>query len=181
MSIRSVLEEAKEKNTLVSIHVNSDDWNQYSVGYVDVITNTHVRLRAVSRYGEPAGYEIRVLAEICKIESDGKYEQKLEKLSKNQGKIFKEIAPAYGSGNLILDALTQSLKEKILIALWGNDPDDTLTGYVEKLEDDTVSIRLIDEYGKDDGVSTIAIDEITSLDFNTQPEQVRNFIYRDKI
>jgi len=180
MSIESILEEAKSKNTLVSVYVDSDDWDQYSVGYVDVITDTHIRLRAISKNGESAGFEIRVLSEIFKVEFGGKYEQKLEKLIDNQGKIFKEISPKQdGSDNLIFSALQQSLNESVVIVVWGNDPDDSLVGCVEKLEGDSVSIRLINEFGEDDGLSTIEVDEITSLDFNTQSEQVRNFLYKN--
>ncbi len=180
MSAKRILESAKLSNTLVSVYIDSDDWDQYSVGFVDMVSETHVRLRAVSKNGEPAGFEIRVLTEIFKIESGGKYESKLEKLSQNQGKVFKEVKPnAESSGDLVLDSLQQSLDESIIIVLWGSDPDDSLVGYVEKLDSDLVSLRLINEFGEDDGISTIEIDEITSVDFNTQSEQVRKFLYQN--
>ena len=41
--------------------------------FVEKVTETHMQLKAVSRYGEDAGFEIRPLSEICKIERNGKY------------------------------------------------------------------------------------------------------------
>ncbi len=181
MSIKAVLENARDKNSLVSVYVDSDDWGRFSVGYVDAITDSHVRLRAVSKYGEPAGYEVRPLAEIFKVEFDGRYEKKIERLNQNQGKIFNEILPQRKSaGDLIVDALRQSLDESVVIVVWGADIEDSLVGYVEQLENDVVTLRLINEYGEDDGRSSIEIDEITSVDFNTQSEQVRKFLFANE-
>lgn len=182
MSLKHILEHAKANNIIVSAYVNTDDWGQYSVGYVDLITDRHVRFRALSKYGEEAGFEVRLLSDIFKVEYDGKYENKIENLSKNQGKVFNEIYPSkISSGNLFRDALKQSLEDSIVIVIWGNDSSDSLVGIVEKLDSDLVSVRLINEFGEDDGLSTIDIDEITSLDFNTQSEQVRNFLYKNKL
>ena len=179
MSIENILREAKLNNTLVSIYIDSDDWGQYSVGYVDLVTNDYVRLRAISKNGEPAGFEIRPLAEIFKVEFGGKYESKIEKIFQSHEKVFNEIQPKKRSpeNNLVVDTIQQSLTESIVIVIWGKDPDDSLVGYVEKLESNLVSIRLINEFGEDDGLSTINIDEISSIDFNTQSEQIRSYLY----
>ena len=181
MGFKQILKNAQINGYIVSAYVNANDWGQYSVGYVDIITNEHVRFQALSKYGEKAGYEIRLLSDIVKVEYDGKYEKKIKKLEKNQGTIFKDILPTeLSSDNLFEDALNQSLEDSIVIVIWGNDPDDSLVGIVEKIELDLVSIRLINEFGEDDGLSTIRIDEITSLDFNTQSEQVRRFLHNHK-
>ncbi|MBU2714148.1 hypothetical protein [Zooshikella harenae] len=181
MAIKEILEQAQSKGTLVSVYVDSDDWDQYSVGYVDLITETHVRLRSISKNGEDAGFEIRPLSEIFKIEHGGKYEQKIEKLIQNQGSIFSEVKPSSSSSSdLIRDSLQQSLDESVCVVVWGGDPDDSLVGYVENMESGLVSIRLINEFGEDDGLSTIEIDEITSLDFNTRSEQVRQFLFKNR-
>ncbi|POZ52864.1 hypothetical protein [Methylovulum psychrotolerans] len=179
MPFKQILEYAKIHNIIVSAYVNANDWGQYSVGYVDSITNGHVRLRTLSKYGENAGFEIRLLSDIVKIEYDGKYEKKIELLNKKQGKVFNEIDPnKISSGNLFEDALKQSLEDSVVIVIWGNDPDDSLVGIVEKLDSELISVRLVNEFGEDDGLSTIKIDEINSIDFNTQSEQVRSFLYK---
>lgn len=181
MSLRSILETASSDNTLVSIYVDSDDWGNYSVGYVDLVTSTHVRLRAISKYGEAAGFEVRPLSEIVKVEYDGKYERKIEVLIKNQGQIFNEIAISNEtSGDLVRDALQQSLDDSVVVVAWGNDPDDSVVGYVEKIEPEFVTFRLINGFGEDDGFSIIDISEVSSIDFNTQSEQVRSFLYRNR-
>lgn len=178
MSVKSTLRKAEEENRIVSVYVDSDDWSQYSVGYIDHVDDTHVCIRALSRHGEPAGYEVRLISEITKIEMDGKYEKKIEKLSNNQGKIFSEVPLKLSTkSRIIRNSLEQSLKGSVVITVWGQDAEDSLVGYVEKLESGSVSLRLIDEFGEDDGVAILQVSEISSLDFNTQSEQIRKFLH----
>ncbi|WP_339717285.1 hypothetical protein [uncultured Sneathiella sp.] len=177
-TLKNILDDLCGKNELISVYVDPDDWGRFSVGYVDKVTETHVRLRAISPFGEDAGFEIRPLSEISKIERDGKYEAKIENLRHNRGHVFTEINPdSQSSGNLIEDTLKQSHRDRAVIVLWGHDPDDSLTGYVEALGTEIVSIRLINEFGENDGVATMKLDEITSIDFNTRDEQVRKFLF----
>ncbi len=177
-AFKNTLDELCGKNELVSVHTDSDDWDQYSVGYVDMVTETHLRLRAISPFGDDVGYEIRPLCEISKVEQSGKYEAKIEKLRRNRGRIFTEVIPdSPSSGNLIIDSLKESLKERVVIALWERHSDESLTGYIEALEPDVVSIRLINQFGEDDGLATMKLDEISSIDFNTRQEQARMFLF----
>jgi hypothetical protein len=181
MSVERILKEAKLKQELVSLHLDPHDWSRCSVGFVDLVTADHVRLRSVSKSGEPSGYEIRPLAEISKIETGGKYENCLKLLMENREQIFKEIKLGNEStGDLIRDTLQKALEESVVIVIWGSDPGGSLVGYVEKLDADTVSVKLINEFGESDGISTIAIDQIIFLDFNTQSDQIRSFLYNRK-
>ncbi|MCR9212692.1 MAG: hypothetical protein NXI13_03175 [Proteobacteria bacterium] len=178
MSYKKLLKEAKTRNTLVSVHMDTDDWDQFSVGYVDCLTDTHFRLSAISRYGAPFGFEVLQLSEIAKIEAAGKYERKIEFLAKSQGAFFKEIVPKSASStNLILDTLTQSLEEAVVISIWGMDAEASLVGIVEKMDAETASIQIINQYGEDDGLSTIKITDIKCINLNTHFEQVRKFLY----
>lgn len=181
MSIKNTLKEAKLKQELVSVYTDPDDWTSFSLGYVDLITDDHIRLRSVSKKGASAGYEIRSFSEISKIEIGGKYEKKISVLVKNQGKIFNEIKPQKSpSGDLILDSLRQSLEESVILVVWGGDPNECLAGYVEKLESNMVSLRLVDDFGEEDGIATISIEDITSLDFNTSEAQMRKFLHDER-
>jgi hypothetical protein len=181
MSIKTILQEAKLKNILVSIYDDIDDWSCCSVGYVDIVTDTHVRLCALSRHGKPAGLEIRCLSEIFKVEYDGKYEKKIQALAENQQRIFNQVElNDASSDNLIVDTLRQAKDNSAVIVVWGKDPSDSLVGYVESIDPEVVTMRLIDDFGDEDGMSAINIDEITDIDFNTLSEQVINFLYKNK-
>jgi hypothetical protein len=161
MSIKRILEEAKLNNSLVSIYSEPEHWNQFSVGYVDLITDTHIRIKSLSRFGSACGYEVRLISEIFRVESDGKYEQKIEKLSQNQKRIFHEVQlPHQVNLDLIRDTLQQALDESVIVVIWGSHPDDSLVGYVKKVDSEVVSLHLINEFGEDDGVSSIQISRV---------------------
>ncbi|MCZ4279812.1 hypothetical protein O4H49_03420 [Kiloniella laminariae] len=181
MGMKETLLEVKAKGRLVSLHSKPENWNKCCVGYVDCVSDEHVRLRAISVYGEAAGYEVRRLSEIFKIEFDGQYTKKIEKLNQNQGSVFKEVKLyEKSSGDLVRETLESARHESVLVVVWGNDPDDSLVGYVDKIETDLLTIRLVDEFGVDDGVSVIRFEEITDVDFNTRSEQARIFLHKNR-
>ncbi len=178
MSIKDALSKAKKEKKLVSIFTDKDDWDDWSVGYVDILTDQHVRLHSLSRYGDFAGYIMMNLSEIIKVEVDSQYEKKMERFHSSQENFFAEVKLENEiEVNIIIDALKASLNDKTFIEVWGNDPEVSLGGYVEDMDEETVTVHLIDSYGVDDGVSTIKINEIRRLDFNTRCEQARRFLY----
>ncbi|MGQ0593134.1 MAG: hypothetical protein ACT4QB_10925 [Gammaproteobacteria bacterium] len=178
-SIYDVLRTVAKEQTLVSIHTNPDNWSSCSVGYVHSISRRHVRLRAVNRYGEDAGYEVRKLEEIFKIDFGGKYEHKVEHLRRNQENILHEVTLGKGKGqDLILGTLKQAQDLDLVVVIWGHDPGDSLVGFVEYVDDNGARIRVLDEFGMEDGYSTIKSSEITAVDCNTRSEQVLRFLYK---
>ncbi|MGH8538645.1 MAG: hypothetical protein ACREXM_19940 [Gammaproteobacteria bacterium] len=178
-SIYGVLKKVAKEQTLVSIHTNPDNWSSCSVGYVHSISRTHVRLRAVNRDGEDAGYEVRKLEEIFKIDFGGKYEHKLEHLRGNQENIFQEVALRKDKDqDLILGTLKQAKDLDLVVVIWGHDPDDSLIGFVEYVDNNGARIRVLDDFGMEDGYSTIKSSEITAVDCNARSEQVLKFLYK---
>ena len=177
MSVRRALEEAQADSTLVSLHSDPANWRQCSVGYVDLLTEKHVRLRSLTPRGEARGFEIRQLREIVKVESGDKYLAKVARLARSHGAVFTEGQPDWAStGDLVTDTLRQALLDGVVVTVWGGDPDDPVVGVVRTLTENCVSFRLVNEYGEDDGISTIPLADVTDIDFATESEQIRQFL-----
>ena len=89
--IIGVLKKAMPTHQLVGIHLDPSNMSSCSVGYVDAIDDTKVRLQAISSEGENAGYEIRLLNEIYRVDVNTFYLRKFDFLHKNCGQIFSSL------------------------------------------------------------------------------------------
>ena len=106
MNTLEILKGAKSEGKIVSIYVEPQNWDSFSLGFVDLIDDNYVRLKSLNKFGEFDGYEIRSLDEIIKIEMDGKYERKIDSLHKNFAKQTKDVTlSGVDEADLIVDAL----------------------------------------------------------------------------
>lgn len=175
MSIRTSLKKAMQEKRIVSIYT-SDDWSSYSVGYVTRIDSTHICLESITGSGESIGFEIRSLEEITKVETSGKYEQKIEILANHQGEIIHPVTLPAPNRGIIHEILELAMQRKCVITIWTEGSDESISGYVSSFENDTITIQVVDEYGGNDGVSVIPQEGISSIDFCTKEEQLREFL-----
>ncbi len=177
--IKGVLKEAMQTRQLAAIHLDPSNMTSCSVGYIDAVDNTKVRLRAISSEGENAGYEIRPLNEIYRADVNTSYLRKINFLYKNHGQIFSEIEliqPAENS-DMLFSTLREAKYKRVIVILWTEDKDDSIIGYVESLTPKTVQISSIDDYGKNDGFVVINIKEIIAADCNARKEQILRFLH----
>lgn len=180
--IRLALKKAKRSGHIVSVHSDPSNQASCAVGYVDQIDDTWIRLKAISIDGENAGYEIRSLDDIFRIDINGAYEKKIGYLRKNTGKIFREVdlsAPIETDG-ILLSTLKEAQKKKMVITIWTEDEDDSIVGSIDHINENTVKILSIDDYGKEDGFILISIDEIVSVDCNSRKCQIIKFLNEKK-
>jgi len=182
-NIKGVLKEAMSTQQLVSIHLEPSNMSSCSVGYVDALDNTKIRLQAISLEGENAGYEIRQLDEIYRVDTDTFYLRKIGFLHKNRGKIFSDIDLVHPGDNsdILFSTLREAKDKKVLVIfviLWTCDPDDSIIGYVESITPETVQILSIDDYGRNDGFIVVNLKEIIAADCNARKEQIIGFLHR---
>ncbi len=168
-SIIAVLRTFMGKPVLVSLHVDRRDWSRCSVGFVDDVSKTHVRLLAVDPAGKLAGYEVRSIAEVFRVDVAGGYERRLEASLRKRGDFSPGSAPR-GRG-LIESTLRKAKSARAIVTIWGSDPDDSLVGFVEELKQGAVSVQVISSSGRPDGRSWISLNEVISVDADTTAER----------
>lgn len=175
------LKHLQKQRILTSLYCNIDDLNEYSVGYIDHVSSEYVSINSVSKYGEVCGYEVRLIRDICKIEYDGKYENNIEFLICNKLEFQNNIIITYDDDHFILGILEQIIKTNCMCVLWMGDQEDSVTGTVESVNDDIVSVNLTSEFGGDDGQALIRVLDITNIDINTKSEQYLQRISNQKL
>lgn len=88
--ITGTLKKALLNHQLVGIYLDPSNMSSCSVGYVDTVDDTLVRLRLVSPEGKSAGYGIRLLKEIYRVDVDTFYLRKIEFIHQNRDNIHYE-------------------------------------------------------------------------------------------
>ncbi|MCP1224315.1 hypothetical protein [Sebaldella sp. S0638] len=152
----------------MKFYFNESKLNSLFVGYVDMVKDNIIRIRAVSPEGLNDGYILRRLSDIIKIERNTLYLKKIKKIAENLHYLEKNIEiNNTKEKDLLTDTLKIAKKKKLLITLYFDEDKSSLTGYVKELGDEEIKISVIDEYGMEDGEHTVTINIIDQIDINS--------------
>ena len=164
----------KEKK-VVSIYTNLDDTNSHLTGYVVGFNNHEVLIAHISAHGLYDGFILKCIDDIYRIDYSSEYEQKIENLYKHK----KQTHPNMELLNLKRDlfcALLDYAQDNELVITFEFE-DNYLSGFVEYYTDKTVNLKVISDYGYDNGISIIDIDKVLTVSVDTDDEQDIKMLY----
>ena len=170
---RKALTNVLRRQCLVEVYAGDDD--RFSVGTVDALDETHFRLNALDRAGQPDGIEVRAMADVSRVEIETEYlTRRIARL-----KDLYATPPRYkpqrlvGSDpNLVRDALALSIEDGAVVTIWTDSGDIQYTGIVAKLSDNAGTILDLDEYGNADREVPFRIAAIRALDFGGEEQRI---------
>ena len=173
-----ILKKLKENQTLVSLHFDEGDPTSVSVGYIIEVTMTHVLLESVSKDGMKIGYYLYEINQLFRIDYDGLYEQKISSLlTKFNGNYQHTKLDKFESTNLIMELLMFAKNHNLISILWLEDNEDSICGFVDKVENGLITISQIDDFGNRDGTVIIEEKTIETISVNDKKCQILNFLY----
>ena len=180
--IKASLEEAKNTKEIVSIHLDPANQSECSVGFVEQLSNSEIRLLSISREGEEAGHEVRQLKDIYRVDIGGKYEKKIGFLNSKYEDIFctTTLGEPEQDTALILATLKEAKEKELIVVLWTEDPDDSVIGYIKNITSDGVKILSVDDYGDEDGTIVLELEKITAMDCSSRKAQVIRFLNKNR-
>lgn len=180
-SLKKLLVEALNSKKIVSIHTNPLSQSECSVGFVDRLSDEEVRIRAISPNGEYAGYEVRSIDVIYRVDINGMYEKKINSLWNSRGKIFKEnkLNLTVENDLIAITTLKEAYDKKMVVILWTEDKEDSIVGYIDEVNEETVKILSIDEFGRDDGSILVNLAEVVCVDCDTLKCQKIKFLHEN--
>ena len=147
-----------------------------SVGYVDAVTRTHVRLRSVTTHGREVGYEVRPVGDVFEVDEDGPYMERVEALVNAGGAAFTDVERPRGGTDLVKEAVEAARDAQRFVTLHLPTRDDDATGRVVATTDLRVSLRTVDRFGRPGEVLAVPWRDIDSVDYGTEEEQITEFL-----
>ena len=169
------LQRLKDEGKLVSIFSDVNDSNNFSVGYVAGINDSHFILASITPTGEYDGFLLKEATSIYMVSTDSRYIDKLSTLIDINKTKFDAF---FGCDDLVQQLLTYAKRTATIVSVeLINSGGVDCSGFVEFFNNNICKIQEINEFGEPDGMSTISVSEITKIscdDSNDRPVKLLN-------
>ena len=179
MPFKDILSRAQAEGKLVSVYDDASRTSSFSVGYLEQVTDEHIRLESYSKTGRPNGSVTMEIDKIIKLEVDSKYNKKMEKLislpSWPPFPMKKE--PTSKGGDLIKNTLLFAMENRICVQVNIGDDDYMEEGFVTEVGAEVIAMELLDRNGIKESVAYIDLAVIEEVSLNNEPAQIVQYLY----
>lgn len=180
---QKILNDACINHKLIALRTEKEEWGDTIVGYVKEVTTQRVTINEVDEYGIPIGTTSFKMNDLIDIVIDDKTLKCLEILEgKNKRLARKECSTIWGNGYEIKEYIYRWGKNRKPITLFveNNENDDTnVIGFVDEMDEKSVLIEMIDNYGELDGKILIPLETITGIRRDSQEDNARWILYQN--
>ena len=172
-----LLQQAHDAAQPVAVYSSDSEANDYDVGFVEIVTKTHLILNAMTPKGESDGRHLIPLEHIHRVDSNTAYVNKLKLLHQYHDSVFTAGPPPIGVATdmpAILEAAKESGQVVSLLDSEGFGP----SGFVKDVAEDFVELQRLNSKGMPDGLAVVMLDAVHRITVDTREEQVLGFLFR---
>jgi len=176
MSFINDLKDLKSKNLPVSIFTEKYNEENFSCGFIADIDDDFFYLNHISPNGTEDGVIARRIEDIYRIEFEGEYEKRLEKLyslKKQDHKKYKAINREEKTKD-VLESYLEFAKNNNLIITFASGNEENFsefTGNIVKFEIEEIHLRQVSFYGEIMGNILFKRADIIKFDYDTLDEK----------
>lgn len=152
--------DVQEKRELVSVYVNLDEQEHFAVGYVMKVLEEQVLLLNVGLHGDFDGYTAIYISDIYRIERESQYLKKIKDLCLFD---ISDVFKIEDDNTPILSVINTSIKKKIVIKLLLLSSNNVIVGYITDINDYSINILQVDDYGYTDGYTVVKYEDIVQI------------------
>ena len=175
-SFKDILTELYQSQQIALIYTNEEETDKFFVGYVNQMFSNQVIVNNISPYGKYDGICIKMLEDIYRIEIGSQYAKKIERLSQYYNVKHDTIEIVDNNGIASLLNYAKKYNKILSIGLLQSEFVDVV-GFAEEINLKQCKIREIDQYGVEDGVCTIQVEDITYISCDGEEEFSRSLLY----
>ncbi len=172
-----LLLQARQEAQPVAVYSSDSESNDYDVGFVEVVSNTHLVLNAITPKGESDGRHLIPLEHIHRVDSKTAYVNKLKLLHQYHDSVFEStLAPVTEAPDMV--SMLEGAKEHghvvSLLDAEGYGP----SGFVKDVASDHVELQRLNSKGMPDGVAVLMLEAVHRITVDTREERVLGFLFR---
>ena len=155
-----------KNNKIASFYFNKDDNQVHLTGFVHYFNEDEILISHITPRGEYDGYFFNRISNIYRLDYDGDYEIKIQHLYNFK----KQSHPCIecDENGILFPLLNYAQNNDLIISC--ELQNDKITGLVNGY-DNWIYISVIDDKGKENGVSILDIDEVITFSCDTDYEQ----------
>ena len=144
--------------------------DKFKFGFIVAVNESEIVLHEISPDGEDDGIVVMATERIYRVERNTQYLEKMKKLCSDT--VISDWLTSIDENNILLSVLLNPALGKRIISVELNDSGYYATsGFVEQIKDGQCMIRQVDDYGFEDGVTYLAISDITELAISSTLEK----------
>lgn len=172
----SILKNLCKTRELSEYYANGET-NTFDVGIAVSLNDREFAFQSYTKNGEWDGIIAFMADNVFRVQTQSQYIETVKKLigDISVSQIANEIDENDIFGSLLRIALNR--KEIVSIKLMDNTEID-FSGFVESIDEDDCKIRIIDEYGNDDGFGFARISDITEMSYMCAYDQQRMKLWK---
>lgn len=165
----SELLKAFQSNKNCSFYTD-DECDKFIYGKIIALNEDEVAIQMYNTDGTCDGVIVKMVSDFFRIEYDSKYNQKMEKLIETD--TFEDSVEI--DGNAVFDSAIRSaiIKNFIVSIELLHSGNENITGLPLSLENGICTVRQIDDYGCDDGVTSFVFNTATQITINAKYEKL---------
>lgn len=177
----SRIQEAASAQDFVALYLYKDDPEVFIFGKVVACDENHFILSTLTQNGFWDGYMLRRTGKVFKVERGGRYERKMNVLSRVRATREKDH-PLSVAANVDLkrQLLDTAAAGGHVIGLGVEDSDPLVCGAVVGMKDGLLSIALLDEYGGDDGLVVLHLEDIDYVELHSLECRSLEYLRQDR-
>ena len=167
-----ILGAVRDGGESVCVYRTTSDSESFIFGRVLAFNEDDTAMYLIAPGGAYDGVEVFPTKNILRIDRGGQYIEKMGKLTAFES--YAQFGHALEDEDICAQLLSIAEKEHRIISLeLLNSGIFDVRGFVREIgEDGGVSVGLVDEYGCDDGISTVLLEDITEISYYSEDEQV---------
>lgn len=166
----SIIDDFRKKESWVAVYDNSCDVSKFKFGRFLSVNDSRFAMLLVSPNGDYDGIVVDDVEDIFRIDSAGRYHEKIDKLIRFQSN---EISPPCINPQFIDESILSYAKDSsriVAIELHNSGVFDII-GFVKDVSETMCQVRLVNEYGEDDGDTFIDLRSISEISCDSEDER----------
>lgn len=165
----SELLKAFQSNKNCSFYTD-DECDKFIYGKIIALNEDEVAIQMYNTDGTCDGVIVKIVSDFFRIEYDSKYNQKMEKLIETD--TFEDSVEI--DGNAVFDsAIKSAINKNFIVSIeLMHSGNENITGLPLSLENGICTVRQIDDYGCDDGVTSFVFNTATQITINAKYEKL---------
>lgn len=158
--MKRALQRIEKGEELIAVYSLPEKQEFFEVGFLIETDEETIMLESYASDGSADGYLVIHIDDIYRIEQDSKYLHAMNQLRAPQ----RQESMREFSGNCVDDIICHVQKNNRILTINLLERDgDKVTGYVQEINDDTIVLKTVNEYGEPDGLTTVYKEDCSVL------------------
>lgn len=164
------IQDCFSNHSVRSFYFDLNDTNAHLTGFLSGYDKDNVFISHISMHGLYDGYIVASKDSLYRIDTGGEYEQKIRRLYDLKQQKHQNVESLMMQEENVMRAAIQFARKNNYVVSVSID-DTCISGFIDSTSDSTVTLSIINDYGRIQGTTEITLNSVSSIAIDTDDEQ----------